>query len=132
MRELKSIEEKILDRTLYLIGKTGSLQVPIRTIAKEAEVNVASINYYFHTKEALINKTKEFYIENVTFTLEPLEDDTKSDLEKLNAFSERVMDYCIRFPGITILAKEARRAETPDALFLEILRLTDLLHQLLG
>lgn len=129
MRVLNSIEEKILDRTLYLIGKTGSLSVPIRAIAKEAEVNVASINYYFRSKEELINKTKEFYIENVASTVKPLEDDTLSDMDKLKAFSEHVMDYCIRFPGITILSKEARIAENPDSLFEEIIRVTETMNQ---
>ena len=38
VRELKSVEEKILDRSLYLFGKNGSTNVPIRTIAKEANV----------------------------------------------------------------------------------------------
>lgn len=132
MRELKSIEEKILDRTLYLIGKTGSLSVPIRAIAKEAEVNVASINYYFRTKEELINKTKEFYIENVESTIVPLQDVTLTDFEKLKAYSVIVMDYCIRFPGITILSKEAYVAENPDSLFLEIIRVTEFTNQLLG
>ena len=129
MRELNSIEEKILDRTLYLIGKMGTLSVPIRAIAKEAEVNVASINYYFRSKEELINKTKEFYIENVESTIKPLDDPSLSDMEKLKAFSEHVMDYCIRFPGITILSKEARIAKNPDPLFKEIIRVTENMNQ---
>lgn len=129
MRELNSVEEKILDRTLYLIGKTGSLHVPIRAIAKEAEVNVASINYYFRSKEELINKTKEFYIENVESTIKPLQDDSLSDIEKLRAFCESIMDYCIRFPGITILSKEASMTDNPDELFLEIIRVTEDMYQ---
>lgn len=36
MRKLTGVEETILDRALYLIGKTGSFNVPIRAIAKEA------------------------------------------------------------------------------------------------
>ena len=50
MRDLNSVEEKILDRALYLIGKTGSMNVPIRAIAKEANVNVSAVNYYFRTR----------------------------------------------------------------------------------
>ena len=46
MKELKSVEERILDRTLYLIGKQGSVHVPVRTIVKEADVNIGAINYY--------------------------------------------------------------------------------------
>ena len=37
MRELTNVEGKILDKALYLIGKIGSFNVPIRAIAKEAK-----------------------------------------------------------------------------------------------
>ena len=52
MKELKGIEEKILDRALYLFGKNGSTNVSIRKIVKEAEVNVSA-------KISLCNKKLE-------------------------------------------------------------------------
>lgn len=73
MRELTSIQEKILNKALYLIGKNASFNVPIRAIAKEANVkeanvnvnvNVSAINYYFRTKEEMIKHVKEFYLAN--------------------------------------------------------------------
>ncbi len=71
MRELTSIQEKILDKALYLIGKNASFNVPIRAIAKEANVkeanvnvNVSAINYYFRTKEEMMKYVKEFYLDN--------------------------------------------------------------------
>ena len=36
MRELNSIQERILDKTLYLIGKTGSFNVPVRSIVQRS------------------------------------------------------------------------------------------------
>ena len=66
MRELKGIEEKILDRALYLFGKNGTTNVPIRSIVREAEVNVSAINYYFGSKDNMMNYIKEFYLENIT------------------------------------------------------------------
>ena len=60
MRELKGIEEKILDRALYLFGKNGTTNVPIRSIVREAGVNVSAINYYFGSKDNMMNYIKEF------------------------------------------------------------------------
>ncbi|MNI67980.1 hypothetical protein D3C73_1236420 [compost metagenome] len=43
MRELKSVEERILDRALYLMGKKKSCDISVRAIAKEADVNESAI-----------------------------------------------------------------------------------------
>jgi AcrR family transcriptional regulator len=40
-----TIREHILDRTIYLMGKQGTTDVPVRAIAREAGVNVAAVNY---------------------------------------------------------------------------------------
>ena len=58
MCELTSVEQNILDKALYLIGKNSSFNVLIRAIAKEAGVNVSAISYYFGTKD----EKESFYI----------------------------------------------------------------------
>ncbi len=79
MRELKSIEERILDRTLYLIGKTGNENVPVRAIVHEAGVNIGAINYYFGTKDNMLSHVKQFYVENTMSTIEYLENESLDD-----------------------------------------------------
>lgn len=83
MRELKSVEEKILDRALYLMGKSGTTNVPIRAIAKEAEVNVSAINYYFRSKNEMLQQVKEFYITNTTGVHSILDDEAYTEEERL-------------------------------------------------
>ncbi|WP_312654525.1 TetR/AcrR family transcriptional regulator [Proteiniclasticum sp.] len=115
MRELKSIEEKILDRTLYLIGKTGSVNVSVRAIVHEAGVNIGAINYYFGTKENMLNHVKQFYVENTMSTIAYLEDETMNDEDKLVSYGCEIMEYCIRFPGVSALIKDAQaRMETDE------------------
>lgn len=108
LRELKSIEEKILDRTLYLIGKNRSLNVSIRAIANEAEVNVSAINYYFRTKDEMMMQAKELFIIN-TLTITSILEDISMNPEKrlINSINE-IMEYNIRYPGISVLLKDAR------------------------
>lgn len=110
MRELKSVEEKILDRALYLIGKEGSCNISIRTIAKEANVNVSAINYYFRTKEEMLRQAKELYIVN-TLSITAILSEELEEEEKLIAASNEVMEYIIRYPGITVLLKDAKEKE---------------------
>ena len=83
MRQLSSIQEKILDRTLYLIASEGSSNVSIRTIAKEAEVNVSAINYYFRTKDEMLKLVKDFYLDNTRAAYAPLMDESLNPEERL-------------------------------------------------
>ncbi|MDU5105687.1 MULTISPECIES: TetR/AcrR family transcriptional regulator [unclassified Clostridium] len=110
MRELKGIEEKILDKALYLFGKNGTTNVPIRSIVKEAEVNISAINYYFNSKENMMNYVKEFYLENITQAHAALYDESLSDEEKLIKCSNEIIEYCLRYPGVLVMNKEAASA----------------------
>jgi len=131
MRELKSIEEKILDRTLYLIGKKGTVNVPIRAIVQEAGVNISAINYYFRTKEELLRHVKQFYVDNVLSTIHHLTDEKLEDEERLLGYANTVMEYCIRFPGITVILKDAQEHADKDEMSRRILAVTqDMLEKL--
>lgn len=111
MRELKNIEEKILDRALYLIGKNRSCEISVRAIAKEAGVNVSAINYYFRTKEEMLRQAKELYITNILSIISILENEEYNEEEKLIFAANEIMEYIIRFPGITVIFNEAARQE---------------------
>lgn len=133
MREFKSIEEKILDRALYLIGKNRTLNISVRAIAKEAEVNVSAINYYFRTKEEMMRQVKELYIINTLSITSILTDETMEAEERLvNAINE-TMEYIIRYPGVSVLTKDAKEKEdTTSVQLLEISNeMTDKINSLL-
>ena len=49
----KSTREKILEVAARLFGEVGYHKTSIREIAKQAEVNLAAINYHFNNKENL-------------------------------------------------------------------------------
>ncbi len=132
MRDLSSIEEKILDRALFLIGKTGSMNVPIRAIAKEAQVNVSAVNYYFRTKDEMLKHIKQFFIENSKATMQFLEDDRLDDEMKLIYFANEIMEYNVRFPGVTVILKYAEQTLDTDEMSREILDVTEKLHLHLG
>ena len=121
MRELKGIEEKILDKALYLFGKNGTTNVPIRSIVREAEVNVSAINYYFNSKENMMNYVKEFYLENITQAYSALYDESLSDEEKLFKCSNEIIEYCLRYPGVLVMNKEASSTKEKNEMDLKII-----------
>lgn len=124
MRELKSVEEKILDRSLYLFGKNGSTNVPIRAIAKEANVNVGAINYYFGSKDEMIRTVQRFYIENTIAAYLPLDNDELNDEEKVVLCLNEIMEYSLRYPGVIVMHKEAVNAEVKDEMSNQIINIT--------
>jgi len=46
---------RILDAAEKLFGKSGFEETSLRDITAEAQVNLAAVNYHFHTKESLID-----------------------------------------------------------------------------
>lgn len=123
MRELKSIEEKILDRALFLIGKERSLNISIRAISKEAGVNVSAINYYFRTKEEMLRQAKELFVVNTLSITAILENEELGQEERLLYAANEIMEYIIRYPGIDVLLRDARGKE--DEASIRILKVSE-------
>lgn len=79
-----STKDKILHKTLKIIKKEGIESITIRKVAKEAEVNIALINYHFGSKDNLINEAIKIIlidIQKVFSTLDRKEIEPKKRLK---------------------------------------------------
>lgn len=74
-----STKTRILDAAEKLFGKNGFDATSLRDITAEAQVNLAAVNYHFHTKESLIDAV-------LTRRLAPV---NAKRLEKLDAAGPR-------------------------------------------
>jgi AcrR family transcriptional regulator len=101
-REYSQPERQILEATVSCIEKYGIDHLTIRKIAEEAEVNIASINYYFRSKEQLLHATMKMTIthmmEDVIVEIEDLQTPFEESLQKVFFY---IIDGAHRFPGIT-------------------------------
>lgn len=132
MRELTNIQEKILDKALYLIGKSGSFKVSIRSIAKEADVNVSAINYYFGTKDEMLNHVKEFYINNTISAYSILDNDEYNPEEKVILSANEIMEYTLKYPGIITILKEAIKNKEINEIDAKIVEVTNNMNEKLN
>jgi AcrR family transcriptional regulator len=74
-----STQEAILLATIDCINENGIEHLTTRMIAEKAGANIASINYYFRTKEILVNQALEITIKHM---LEDVNETTNNlDLE---------------------------------------------------
>jgi len=60
-----STQEAILLATIDCINENGIEHLTTRMIAEKAGANIASINYYFRTKEILVNQALEITIKHM-------------------------------------------------------------------
>ena len=60
----QSPQERIILGTIAAIEAEGIQNVTTRSIAKQAGVNSAAINYYFRSKDILIERVLEFTLDN--------------------------------------------------------------------
>ncbi len=94
--------EKIILTTIDLIEEKGIQKVTTRNIAQRAKVNLASINYYFGSKEQLIKLALKRTLDEMNqMPAETLGREDLNPKEKLNAFLEAFMAGAIKWPGIT-------------------------------
>lgn len=61
---MNNMELHIIDAAIACIEKRGLQEATVRAIAEEAGVNVAAINYYFRSKEQLIERVMEQTLNN--------------------------------------------------------------------
>ncbi len=97
-----SVREKIILATIECIEKEGLHAVTIRGIAREAGVNSAAINYYFRSKENLIDATLQQTIDHAIMDLTEILDDNSIPPRKvLRSFFMYLLEGSLRYPEMT-------------------------------
>jgi DNA-binding transcriptional regulator YbjK len=89
-----STRQRIIDATLECIGKHGIQAVTNRRIAQLANVNCAAINYYFSSKEKLMNEAIEYSMDNYLgeFFRHPLTKERTGNSQLKKFLSESLSD----------------------------------------
>lgn len=100
--EEKSTQQRILEAVITGIEKYGIDQLTTRKIAEEAEANIASINYYFRSKDELVTQalqsTAEHMLADVKATLDEGQGSLREVLEEIFFY---MIEGAARYPNIT-------------------------------
>lgn len=107
-------EEKILNAARSIFTKKGFLATTIRDIATEANTNVASVNYYFRSKENLFASIMDETIKKLFDKIEPvLNDETTSAIEKIETCVGYYIDQLLENPDFPFfMVKEVLAGQT--------------------
>ncbi|MFZ2055285.1 MAG: TetR/AcrR family transcriptional regulator [Candidatus Aminicenantales bacterium] len=100
-KEKHLAREKIVTATIECIEEHGLQALTIRSIASKAGVNSAAINYYFNTKEKLVEEALDRTLEEFKkIPEETLQVDALDPQARLRAFFNALFDGLIRWPRI--------------------------------
>ncbi len=127
---------RILEAAAEIIGKERNLNLTIREIANRADVNIASINYHFQSKENLLDQVEMMLMENIRHIYTNLDDSTVSPRERLIRWGNNLIKHLIDYPGIIYLigTRILERENTCINQYLNLLEtdLTPLVKELTG
>ncbi len=102
MSDKNGTRQLILESVATCIEKYGIDKVTTRKIAVEAGTNIASINYYFRSKDQLIDEAMSMTINHMLEDVSKSLDDTAQpfDAALKNVFIY-LLNGCLLFPGIS-------------------------------
>jgi AcrR family transcriptional regulator len=102
MSEKNSTQQLILEAVVSCIEKYGIDKVTTRKIAEEAGTNIASINYYFRSKDdllaAALSMTIQHMMEDVTNAIDDMHQPLEEVLENVFFY---LLDGSLHFPGVS-------------------------------
>jgi AcrR family transcriptional regulator len=108
-----NVRDHLIDRTIFLMGKLGTTDVSVRTIARETNVNVAAVNYYFSSKEKMLAQMAERFQTGFEEVMRLLEGPETPEV-RLRRWAAAVMRYLAEYPGVLVLMERQMEAEPAD------------------
>ncbi|MCE5222799.1 TetR/AcrR family transcriptional regulator [bacterium] len=110
---MKNIEnadtrQRILDTAIAMFAKECRLQGTTRELAARAKVNLASLNYYFRTKNKLIEEVEIIVSQQIEDICQILSDTMIPPYKRLFDWGYQMMTYLLENPGIVYLWAEKR------------------------
>ena len=96
-------QDKIISTAIDMIGRQINLDFTIRSIAEKANVNLASVNYYFRSKDNLINEVEKHFVRESRRIYEEITGLGMEPREKIRLWAAKTMDQIMEYPGIIYL-----------------------------
>ncbi len=102
MAEKNVTQQLILEAVIDCIEKYGIDKVTTRKIAEQAGTNIASINYYFRSKDELVSAALSLTINHMLGDVSAaIQDEQKPLAEVLENVFYYLLEGVLRYPGIS-------------------------------
>ncbi len=96
-------QNKIKEIARKLFTRFGYSSTTIREIAKESQVNIALVNYYFRSKDNLFRIIMEESFEQLFIQIDPIINNKNTTLEeKIQSLVSNYLDFLQKFPELPL------------------------------
>jgi TetR/AcrR family transcriptional regulator, regulator of cefoperazone and chloramphenicol sensitivity len=96
-----SVEDRIIEATIDSIEKYGISGATNRRIAEAARVNIAAINYYFRSKDVLIQRVMEITLKNAFDLSDVLPMPGATAQERCAAIFSDILEGGVQYPNLS-------------------------------
>ncbi len=96
-------QDKIIATAIDMVGRQINLDFTVREIAEKANVNLASVNYYFRSKYNLLNEVEKHFVLESHRIYEEVARLNAGPREKIKFWAMKTMEHMMEYPGIIYL-----------------------------
>ncbi|MFS8500620.1 MAG: TetR/AcrR family transcriptional regulator [Caldicoprobacter sp.] len=96
-------QDKIIATAIDMVGRQINLDFTVRELAEKANVNLASVNYYFRSKYNLFNEVEKYFVRQSHCIYEEMARLNAGPREKIKFWAIKTMEHIMEYPGIIYL-----------------------------
>ena len=112
------IRQRMIETTARILREKGFKAATVRVIAQEAGVNIASIKYYFGSKEELIGYALDYMMGNFENIVAYLDDPRLTPKERLTKYILAYFQLARKHPALFHSISHPSSAEIKDTYFI--------------
>lgn len=112
------IRQKMIDAAVHILQQEGFKKCTVRAIAKEANVNIASVRYYFGSKEELISCALETMMGNLETILSYLDDLSLPPKQRLKKYIMAYFKLARQHPTLFRSISQPSSEDAKDTYFI--------------
>jgi len=117
-------KQRILDAAISLFAQKGFASVGVREIAKEANVNIAMISYYFEGKVGILRSVLEEFFDQYSQMLRDAVDEGRSTEEGSRRLIGHMVDFVRENTKLAIVAYNELPLDLPELAEIKVEKIT--------
>ena len=117
-------KQRILESAISLFAQKGFASVGVREIAKEANVNIAMISYYFEGKVGILKSVLEEFFDQYSQMLKDAVDEGRSTEEAVRRLIGHMVDFVRENTELALVAYNELPLDLPELAEIKVEKIT--------
>jgi AcrR family transcriptional regulator len=126
----KEPRERILEAAVSLFAQRGYAAVGVREIAKQAEVNIAMISYYFESKVGILKAIMEDFFDRYSLIFADMKDLAGSPDDCIRLIIRRIVEFVRGETDLALVGYNELPLDVPEIAQLKAKKVTEIISQL--